>query len=240
MFFLPTPRVARTGLKPQSKRFGFTKKIRSPLRIKTLIEQIRSLPRVISKGKCLSLWRPNSIWQNPRKGVGILGGLSFHQYTPDDDLPAGLACIRAADDAIFGQIQDIKGLIIDVRSNGGGEDAFVLELASRLTDQRYLAFGKKALVRSTNAAFTTPESIFVETNRGPKYTGPAVLLVGRKSASAAETFTMALMGRKPRIIRVGENTQGVFSDVLDRRLPNGWRLVLPNEIYVMKTAKVST
>jgi C-terminal processing protease CtpA/Prc len=42
---------------------------------------------------------------------------------------------------------------------------------------------------------------------------------------------MALMGRKPRIIRVGENSQGVFSDVLDRRLPNGWRLVLPNEIY---------
>jgi C-terminal processing protease CtpA/Prc len=160
-----------------------------------------------------------------------LGVLSFHQYTPDDDLPAGLACIRAAGDAIFGQTQDLKGLIIDVRSNGGGEDAFVLELASRLADRRYLAFGKKALVSSTNALFTTPEPISVEVNRGPKYTGPAVLLVGRKSASAAETFTMALMGRKPRIIRVGENSQGVFSDVLDRRLPNGWRLVLPNEIY---------
>ena len=35
---------------------------------------------------------------------------------------------------------------------------------------------------------------------------------------------MALMERRPRVTRVGENTQGVFSDVLDRRLPNGWRL----------------
>jgi hypothetical protein len=27
------------------------------------------------------------------------------------------------------------------------------------------------------------------------------------------------------------NTQGVFSDVLRRQLPNGWRFGLPNEIY---------
>ena len=48
---------------------------------------------------------------------------------------------------------------------------------------------------------------------------------------------MALMGRQPEICRIGENTQGVFSDVLDRRLPNGWRLVLPNEIYVTAAGK---
>lgn len=33
------------------------------------------------------------------------------------------------------------------------------------------------------------------------------------------------------IVRIGENTQGVFSDVLGRQLPNGWRFGLPNEIY---------
>jgi len=27
------------------------------------------------------------------------------------------------------------------------------------------------------------------------------------------------------------NTQGVFSDVLNRSLPNGWRFRLPNEVY---------
>jgi C-terminal processing protease CtpA/Prc len=39
------------------------------------------------------------------------------------------------------------------------------------------------------------------------------------------------MGRTPRVIRVGENTQGVFSDVLVRKLPNGWTFGLPNEVY---------
>jgi C-terminal processing protease CtpA/Prc len=43
---------------------------------------------------------------------------------------------------------------------------------------------------------------------------------------------MALLGRNPIVTRIGENTQGVFSDVLTRRLPNGWVFGLPNEIYL--------
>jgi C-terminal processing protease CtpA/Prc len=40
------------------------------------------------------------------------------------------------------------------------------------------------------------------------------------------------MNRQPAVVRVGQNTQGVFSDVLGRRLPNGWRFGLPNERFV--------
>jgi len=170
--------------------------------------------------------------------LGYLGVLSFHQYTADDDLPAGLACVREAGDAIFAQTSALKGLVIDVRSNGGGEDAFVLELASRLTERRYLAFGKQARLSSAKKVqFTALDSIFVEPSEGPKYVGEAVLLTGRHTASAAEAFAMSLMGRRPEICRIGENTQGVFSDVLDRRLPNGWRIVLPNEIYLTAEGK---
>jgi C-terminal processing protease CtpA/Prc len=59
-----------------------------------------------------------------------------------------------------------------------------------------------------------------------------VELTSRYSVSAAETFTQALMGRRPAIARVGESTQGVFSDVLGRSLPNGWRMGLPNELFL--------
>jgi C-terminal processing protease CtpA/Prc len=45
---------------------------------------------------------------------------------------------------------------------------------------------------------------------------------------------MALMGREPHVTRIGLSTQGVFSDVLRRRLPNGWRFHLPNETYLTK------
>jgi C-terminal processing protease CtpA/Prc len=46
------------------------------------------------------------------------------------------------------------------------------------------------------------------------------------------------MGRTPRVLRIGENTQGVFSDVLGRDLPNGWSFGLPNEVF--RTAQGTT
>jgi C-terminal processing protease CtpA/Prc len=39
-------------------------------------------------------------------------------------------------------------------------------------------------------------------------------------------------------LRIGENTQGVFSDVLGRELPNGWSFGLPNEVF--RTAQGTT
>ena len=65
----------------------------------------------------------------------------------------------------------------------------------------------------------------------PGFQGPVVEFIGPLTISAGETFTQALMGRTPHITRIGENTQGVFSDVLGRRLPNGWSFALPNEVY---------
>jgi C-terminal processing protease CtpA/Prc len=49
---------------------------------------------------------------------------------------------------------------------------------------------------------------------------------------------MALMGRKPAVKRVGENTQGVFSDVLNRKLPNGFAFGLPNEVFFTADGQV--
>jgi C-terminal processing protease CtpA/Prc len=40
------------------------------------------------------------------------------------------------------------------------------------------------------------------------------------------------MGRSPRVTRIGEDTQGVYSDELVRSLPNGWRFSLPNEVFL--------
>ena len=85
--------------------------------------------------------------------------------------------------------------------------------------------------------FTPLQGTQVRPSRRAHFHGPIVLLTGRHSVSAAETFTMALMGRKPAVTRMGENTQGVFSDVLGRRLPNGWRFGLPNEIFVTESGK---
>jgi C-terminal processing protease CtpA/Prc len=54
--------------------------------------------------------------------------------------------------------------------------------------------------------------------------------------SAAETFIQALMDR-PGVTRIGESTQRVFCDSLDRHLPNGWTFSLPNAVYLTRDGR---
>ena len=124
-------------------------------------------------------------------------------------------------------------MIIDVRINGGGSDAWGLAIASRLTATPYVAYAKQArLDPKHRGSWTAPQPSEVRPSSRASFHGPVVELIGIHSVSAAETFTQALLKRTPKVTRIGENTQGVFSDVLGRRLPNGWTFGLPNERFV--------
>lgn len=85
--------------------------------------------------------------------------------------------------------------------------------------------------------FTAEQSAWVDVSTRPGYRGQVVLLIGPDTISGGETFAMVLMGRKPHVTFVRENTQGVFSDVFGHKLPNGWTFGLPNELYLTKTGK---
>jgi len=135
-------------------------------------------------------------------------------------------------DQIFGEAAELKGLIIDERLNTGGYDAFGIALASRLTNHEYLAYSKVARNDVKDAGHrTAPQPVMVRASSRPGFTGQVILLIGPDSVSEAEVFAMSLFGRQPRVTMVGDNTQGVFSDVMERTLPNGWHFRLPNEIY---------
>ncbi|HEY7696991.1 MAG TPA: S41 family peptidase, partial [Vicinamibacteria bacterium] len=165
--------------------------------------------------------------------VGYLRLRSFSGYHKDGSFESGLAALEAALDQIFAGAGSWRGLVIDVRINGGGADPYGLAIASRLTDREYLAYSKQARNDPGDAArWTEEQPSDVKPTTRPGFRGPIVELIGIQSVSAAETFTQALLKRKPEVVRAGENTQGVFSDVLGRRLPNGWRFGLPNERFV--------
>ncbi|MGW1984971.1 S41 family peptidase [Streptomyces collinus] len=83
------------------------------------------------------------------------------------------------------------------------------------------------------AGFTRPQPIRVTPAPGRhRYTGPLAVLTGGETYSAGETLTQALMQRPAFTVRAGQNTQGVFSDILTRTLPNGWTSGLPDEEYL--------
>lgn len=80
-----------------------------------------------------------------------------------------------------------------------------------------------------------PQPQYVQPAAAPRYTGPVAVLTGGSTVSAGETFTQALMERPGRTVRIGEHTQGVFSDTMRRTLPGGWEFMLPNEEFLTRT-----
>jgi C-terminal processing protease CtpA/Prc len=127
-----------------------------------------------------------------------------------------------------------------VRLNDGGDDPLGIEIASRLADKKYLAYSRIArnsadINAPLHFSDAQPTSVMPTPRAG--FRGTVVLLVGPDTVSAGETFAMAPLGREPRIRFIGLNTQGVFSDLLSRSLPNGWRFHLPNEIYLTSDGK---
>ena len=55
-------------------------------------------------------------------------------------------------------------------------------------------------------------------------------MTSKQTASASETFIIASLNL-PNVKRIGSNTEGVLSDALSKKLPNGWEYTLSNEIY---------
>ena len=127
---------------------------------------------------------------------------------------------------IYEDIKNTKSCIIDVRFNGGGFDQIGLEILSYFTSKKRIAFSKKARLEN---GFTNTQNIYIEPNE-LNYKGKLYLLTSPQTASASETFVLASQNIE-NVTRIGSNTEGILSDVLSKRLPNGWEYGLSNEIY---------
>ena len=174
-----------------------------------------------------------------RNSIGYLRVTTFYDYA-EGSYADELQCLQRSLDSMFGNAVRLKSLVIDVRLNKGGDDPLGIEIASRLTEKKYLAYSKAARNSASldePLTFSEEQPVWVVPSANPSFKGKVVLLIGPDTVSAGETFTMALMGREPHVLRIGLNTQGVFSDVLRRTLPNGWYIGLPNEVYYAQDGK---
>src|SRR5499426_393938 len=233
------------GYKPVSE-IGLKLQASSSISIKEFIDlstQLAQRTRDIiepkySDGKLRSYCNDVIYFGMLRNSIGYLRILGFEGYAKDGGFEQGMISLEAALDDIFKDAKQMNGLVIDVRINPGGADPFCLAVASRLTGAKYLAYSKVTRDNlSGPLRFTEPQPVWVDVSTRPGYRGKIVLLIGPETISGGETFAMALMGRKPQVTSVGENTQGVFSDIFARRLPNGWTFGLPNELFLTETGK---
>ncbi|WP_371395879.1 S41 family peptidase [Fretibacter rubidus] len=122
--------------------------------------------------------------------------------------------------------ESAKSVIVDLSINFGGYDFISREIAERFAVKPSLAYTKYA----ADSNQKTPYPISITPHAGERYTGPVTLVTSNVTVSAGEMLTMALR-TQPNVTHVGEATRGAHSDVLEKLLPNGWRLELSNEVY---------
>ncbi|MEL7421435.1 MAG: S41 family peptidase [Bacteroidota bacterium] len=127
---------------------------------------------------------------------------------------------------IVNDIQDSEACIIDLRFNSGGYDQVGLAFLSHFIDQEYEVFKKK---RRLNDSFSDYQIIDIKPSK-PSYLKKVYVLMSPFTVSAAET-TIIASRQFPNFTWVGSNTAGALSDMLYKRLPNGWLYHLSNEVY---------
>ena len=116
---------------------------------------------------------------------------------------------------------------VAVSRNGGGDDSFARRIARRFAAAPTLPYSK----RPGDAVGAESQEIMLQPSGRPAFTGPVYLITSHRTASAAEVFVMS-MRALPNVVHLGGTTEGSLSDILSRRLPNGWVINLSNEVYL--------
>ncbi len=104
--------------------------------------------------------------------------------------------------------EDVKGIIIDLRYNGGGSLQDVVKMGGLFVDEGPIVQAK---------ARGQKPYIFNDEDKGIEYDGPLVILVNSYSASASEILAAAMQDYKRAVI-VGSNStygKGTVQSVLD-------------------------
>ena len=131
-------------------------------------------------------------------------------------------------DSILKSFASTKGIIIDLRANGGGHAGDLL--AKRFVLQKCLTHYKSTKIRGDYKTFSPLRSIVITPNKGVQYRNSIVILTNDKTASSAEDFTLSLY-KQSNVTTIGANTSGMLSDMFESKLSHDVYFTLSNDSY---------
>ena len=149
-------------------------------------------------------------------GIGYIMIRSWPGQTPDQLKPAFEALSE------FGRA---KGLIVDVRSNGGGAEPLAQQFAGCFIDQPKV-YGKDA-IRSDGEFGKILEREIAPTKDRPKYRGKVAVLSGPVVMSSCESFLL-MMKQVPNCKLIGAKSYGSSGNPQPHELSNGVTVLLPS------------
>jgi carboxyl-terminal processing protease len=132
------------------------------------------------------------------KTIGFISLPSFYQDWENESTGVNGCANDVAKEILKLKKENIEGLIIDLRYNGGGSMQEAIELSGIFID-----FGAVGMDKDRNAKLYTLKDV----NRGTIYDGPLMLMVNGYTASAAEMVAGTLQDYHRAVI-VGTPTYG--------------------------------
>ncbi|MDR2621918.1 MAG: S41 family peptidase [Dysgonamonadaceae bacterium] len=124
-------------------------------------------------------------------------------------------------DYIIHKMTGCRGLIIDVRNNGGGLLSNVDKLTSRFAKEKTLVGYIQHKTGKGHNDFSEPVERYIEPSNRLRYQKPVVVLTNRSCFSATNDFVNA-MRYCPNIRILGDRTGGGSGLPFSSELPNGW------------------
>jgi carboxyl-terminal processing protease len=131
---------------------------------------------------------------------GKIGYIYLPEFYADFDNPNGARCsIDVAKEIIKLKAEKVDGIVLDLRNNGGGSLADVVQMAGLFVEQ-----GPIVQVRDRDGK----PQIYPDHDKGVLYDGPFAVMVNELSASASEIFAAAIQDYHRGIIIGSTSTYG--------------------------------
>ncbi len=126
-------------------------------------------------------------------------------------------------DQILSRMAICKGIIIDVRNNGGGSLSNVEKIASRFFNERtHIGYISHKIGPGHND-FSQLYPKYIESSNRIRYQKPVVVLTNRGCYSATNEF-VSIMKYAQRTTIIGDKTGGGSGLPFSSELPNGWSI----------------
>ncbi len=124
-------------------------------------------------------------------------------------------------DEILYYLAPCRGLIIDIRGNGGGMLSSAEQLAARFTNEKLLVGYMQHKTGRGHNDFSKMEEQWLKPSTGMRWQKPVVVLTNRQVFSAANEF-VKYMKCCPNVTVVGDHTGGGAGLPFSSELPCGW------------------
>jgi len=114
-----------------------------------------------------------------------------------------------------------RGLIVDIRNNGGGDLTMAERLAARFVHQKTLMGYMQHKTGAGHNDFSSMEPQYLEPSSNVRWHKKVCVLTNRSVFSAANSFAV-MMHALPNVTLVGDHTGGGSGLPMSSSLPNGW------------------